>query len=253
MKYENVKYDFSRNTFLVAGASSGIGRQVAIDLAKAGAFVLAMARSEKRLIDLHNQYPNNIYIEVADVCNYTQVLNALKSFVDNKKQKFNGMVYTAGVSVDSPIRKYNEDLAKKMMDVNFWAAMNLVGLFNKRVYSNEGASTILISSASAYIGEKGLFAYSASKSAMQVAVKTIAKEIAKRGNRINTLSPGWVRTDMTEDLYDDVSREIFSRHLLGLGNPDDVSSLALYLLSDCARWITGQDYVIDGGYLLGGI
>ncbi len=99
-----------------------------------------------------------------------------------------------------------------------------------------------------------MFGYSASKAALNTAVKSIAKEIADSGKRINTILPGWVKTNMTDKASEfvNISDSIFNQHLLGIGSPHDVTPLVLFLLSDSSKWITGTNIVIDGGYLAGG-
>lgn len=98
-----------------------------------------------------------------------------------------------------------------------------------------------------------MFAYAAAKAASKNAVASLAREICKNGSRINSVSPGCVRTEMVQQEMEaglDYTA-IEQRHLLGLGKPQDVSSMVLFLLSDEAHWITGTDFIIDGGYMLG--
>ena len=136
------------------------------------------------------------------------------------------------------------------MDISFWGAVNLLQICTKGKISNKGASFLLFSSVCSHRTDKGLFSYAGAKAAMQIAAKTFAKETANRQIRINTISPGWVNTSMTDGLEESHNLdEVNKNSLLGLGNPDDVSGMVLFLLSDRARWITGTDIVVDGGYL----
>ena len=122
----------------------------------------------------------------------------------------------------------------------------------KKKFSNVGPSFVLLSSLAADFGTKSLFAYSAAKAAVKAAVKPIAKEIIRNRHRINTVSPAMVKTDMLGNITyeDEIGASEISRYLLGLGKPEDISGLILFLLSDRAGWITGQDFPLDGGYLL---
>ena len=252
---QDVQYNFSGRNYIVVGASSGMGKKVAEEIAQAGGTVLAIARREDRLMELAEIYPKQIIPGSTDIRKYEQVVSIIKNFV-TQYGKINGTVYTAGIVSSTPFRAYSEDVGKEIMDVGFWAAMNFISLVNRKLYAQSGAANVLISSVSAYIGEKSLFAYSATKAAMQVAIKTFAKEIYKNKIRVNTVSPGIIKTDMFQAENDSIgglSPKILERHLLGLGTPEDVSGLILFLLSDRARWITGQDFVIDGGYLGGGV
>lgn len=250
---DNVIYRFQGKKFIIIGASSGMGKQTTIELAEAGAVVLAVARRKERLEELKLKYPNNIMVYQLDICQREKIDKMIKSFVD-LYGKINGCVYAAGVSDIAPLRSFNESRAKEIMDINCWCALNFIRIANKKKYAEDGCSTVLFSSVAGYIGEKGLLAYSISKAALQIAAKTIAKEIYKNKHRINTISPGWVKTEMTEReiAENGLCNEMLQRHLLGLGVPEDVSGMVLFLLSDRSRWITGTDIVIDGGYLLGG-
>lgn len=248
-----VSYDFSDERFVVTGASSGMGRTVAAELASAGATVLAVARRKEKLLELEQAYTGHIVPGVVDVCNGNALADAVSSFVATYG-KLSGAVHAAGIFSSTPLRAYDEAEARRIMDVSFWAGIRLMQIVNKKKNAAEGCSSVLFSSVAAIIGEKSNFAYSSAKIAMQAAVRAIAKEIYPRKNRINTISPGWVHTEMTryEEEHSQVSSKFYDWHLLGIGEPEDVSGMVLFLLSDRARWITGTDVVVDGGYLLGG-
>ena len=249
----SIIYDFSGERFVVTGASSGMGRKVAEELATSGAIVLAIARREERLQELKHEYPKQIITATVDVCDTKGMAEAISSFVASYG-KINGAVHAAGIFSSTPLRNYDESEARKIMDISFWAGIRFIQLVNKKKNAMDGCSSILFSSVAATIGEKSNFAYSATKLAMQGAVRSIAKEIYMRGNRINTLSPGWVNTELTrkEDERSLVNKKFYEWHLLGIGEPEDVTGTVLFLLSDRARWITGTNVVVDGGYLLGG-
>ena len=224
----NLKFDFSGENFVVTGASSGMGRQIAIELAESGANVLAMARRENELEKLQSLYPNKIFIAAIDVCNSTLVETVINDFV-GKYGKLSGAVHAAGIVKLTSFKLYDEKEAKQIY---------------------EGASFVLFSSAGSYNAAKGMFAYASAKAAIRVAVKSIAKEISKKALRINTVSPGWVKSNMTDILEEtNNTKLILDNHLLGIGAVDDVSGTVLFLLSDRAHWITGTDIIVDGGYL----
>ena len=145
---------------------------------------------------------------------------------------------------------FDNDFAHDIMDVSFWAGVSLIQIVTKNRYSEIGSSSVLFSSAGAHSAEKGMFAYASTKAAMQVAVRSIAKEISNKGHRVNTISPGWVKTIMTENTDKTIDVNcIIEQHLLGAVSPEDVSVMVLFLLSDRAKWITGTDVIVDGGYL----
>lgn len=246
----NVKYSFEGKKFVITGASSGIGKQIVMELAEAGAVVLAIARNKERLFALRKQYPS-IVTASADVRDYASIENAVKLFVA-EHGKINGAAHVAGTLLITPLKTYLEDAAKELADINFWSGIKLMQICTKKKYAEGNGSYLMIASVCAYKGEAAQFALNASKASLQVAARTIAKEIYKQGSRINTISPGLIMTDLTKRDFDErgISENVIKKHLLGLGKVEDISGMALYLLSDRARWITGQDFVVDGGYLV---
>ncbi|WP_196599568.1 SDR family oxidoreductase [Pectinatus frisingensis] len=245
----NITFDFSGNNYIITGASSGMGRQVAEELAKAGANVLAIARRKEKLEELKSTFPEHITVGELDVCQVDKLKQCMIEFV-NHKGKFSGAVHAAGISGITPIRAYDSMLARNIMDTSFWAGIELTQLLVKKKYSVDGASIVWFSSVYSISCARGMFAYSAAKAAANAALKSIAKEINNRNQRINSIMPGWVDTGMTQSLAT-VSKidEIISHELLGIGKPTDVSGMILFLLSDRAKWITGTTIPVDGGYL----
>ncbi|WP_019551939.1 SDR family NAD(P)-dependent oxidoreductase [Propionispira raffinosivorans] len=246
---KEVIYDFSGKRFVITGASSGMGRQIAMELAEAGALILGLARGENKLRELSTLYPMQIKYAACDVTDKEALEIAVCKFV-NENGKLNGVVHAAGISDITPIKMYNEKVAHEIMDISFWAGANLIQICTKNKYGKQGMSNILFSSICAHSAEKGMFAYAGAKAALQIGAKSIAKEIAGKHHRINTITPGWVKTNMTDQAAQLADLEkFFENNLLGEGSVDDVSGIVLFLLSDRARWITGTDIVVDGGYL----
>lgn len=242
-----IKFDFTGERYVVTGASSGMGREVASELADSGAEVLALGRNIDRLSALENEYPKNIFSRSIDVCDADSLEEAVSWFTGTHG-KLNGGVHAAGISDITPFRDYDSESAKRIMDVNFWAGMNLLKLITRSKYGNSGTSTVLFSSVASVSPAKGMFAYAASKAALDSAVRSIAAEISSKNHRVNTVLPGWVITPMTEKLSVSANvSSILSKYLLGPGKPEDVSAMVLFLLSDASRWITGSSIIIDGG------
>lgn len=245
-----VEFDFSEENFIVTGASSGMGKQVVLDLARSGARVLAIARRKEVLDDLKKIYPENIFIEAIDVCCYDELEYAIEKFVA-ENGKITGGVYAAGISGFTPLKIYDETYARRIMDVSFWSGIKFLQICTKSKISNKMASFVMFSSIRAQRTDKGIFAYAGAKAALNIAIKTLAKETSNRGIRINTISPGWVKTAMTDNLEEVANLEDINGHsLLGIGMPIDITGTVLFLLSSEARWITGSDFVVDGGYSL---
>ena len=131
--------------------------------------------------------------------------------------------------------------------------MKVLEITTKKKYSLEGASYVVFSSVAAYGGGRGMLVYSGTKAAVHAAVHSVAREISERGQRINSISPGWVETEMTGNYLDHMgqSAQDISDGCFGKGKPQDVTGMVLFLLSDRAKWITAVDFIVDGGFMFG--
>ncbi len=246
-----VNFCFDGGRFIVAGASSGMGKSITEEIVRGGGSVLALARNKAHLSCLFDKCGDQIFTEAVDVRNAESLVDIIQQFV-SLKGKIHGCVYTAGVSAVTPLKNFSDDTAHEIMEINYWGFINLMRIVNRKKYSEAGCSNVVIASVAGHTGEAGSFAYSASKAAIMNSVRTFAKEIYKRGNRINSISPGFVNTKLSSGFVEEkgFSEKTIEKHLLGIGECFDVSGLALFLLSDSAKWITGQDFVVDGGYLV---
>ena len=250
----NIIFDFSGKNFVIVGASSGIGKQTAIELAGSGANVLAIGRNIERLEELKNIYPTQIFTMSLDVIDakqddWSKVLSNFVSAVG----KIDGGVYSAGIWGLTPLNGFDAEFAHKIFDTSFWGMVNFIQVASKKKFSNTASAFVLMSSVSGSYGSKSLFAYSAAKAAVQSAVQSFSKEIVKNRHRINSVAPAVIKTEMMDnEIYAVMnSEELISHHILGLGTAADVSGMILFLLSDRATWITGQNFFVDGGYISG--
>jgi NAD(P)-dependent dehydrogenase (short-subunit alcohol dehydrogenase family) len=144
--------------------------------------------------------------------------------------------------------KYNE-----LFSINTIAAFEFSKIISKKKYYNSvGASFIFISSIAGILGVSGKIGYCSSKAALVNGARAMALELANKKIRVNSILPGLVNTEMFQKIKAELSEEslldIYKRHPLGIGNPQDVANLCAFLLSDLSNWITGSDYLIDGGY-----
>lgn len=246
-----VNFNFSGKNFAVVGASSGIGKQIALDLLNAGANVLAMARRKELMDEIYGGFVSQVVTAKIDVQHQENLDAILKDFV-KEKGKFHGSVYTSGITSVFNLRMFDEEELQKVMDVNFFGALKFISKLTSGVYANKGSSHVWIASTAAHAGAKSLSVYSASKGAMISSMKSLAIEIGKKKQRINTISPGLINTPLVENYNKDNNVNLYTggrQCLDNDGQPEDVSGMALFLLSDKARWITGTDIVVDGGYL----
>lgn len=234
--------DFSDKQFVITGASSGIGHSIALKLAQNGANVLAIARRELELNKLHDAAYPKISVAAMDVRDDTLLEKTITDFVQ-KRGKLDGSVHSAGTLIYTPLRMFNQKQARQMMDVCFWSGVSLLQIATNSQFSNPKSSHVQISSVSAHRGQKGLGVYCAVKAAIIASAKAFSKELAKKEIRINTISPGIIKTDLSKELSENF------QYPLGEGTIEDVVNLVLFLLSSKSRWITGTDIIIDGGYL----
>ena len=249
----SVSFDFSGECYLVTGASSGMGRDVALGLAKAGATVLAVARREEKLQELQQQaegLSGTLVPGLCDVCDGAAMEKLMADFVA-QYGRLSGTVHAAGIAVFTPVNMYNAKKAHNMMETTFWAGMNLLQLATGATYAREKTAHVLFSSADALCCEKGKFAYAAAKAAVNAGVRAAAKELGAKGHRVNAVLPGWVETEMTTSpmaaaLADQSA--IAAKEILGTGKPEDVTGMVLFLLSDAASWMTGACVAVDGRY-----
>lgn len=237
---------------LVTGASSGIGRAIAIECSKMGANVILTARNEERLNETLQQM-DNIQLHqiiVADLSN----MDDIKSLVDFIENPLDGIVQCAGFTVPKPFQFVNQKDIDSIMAVNFRAPAILSQMLLKKKKFNKGASIVFISSISGvWVSYVGSSLYSASKGAINGLVKGMAIELAAKLIRVNCVNPGMVETNILEkgiisdeQLHNDMQLYPLKRH----GRPEEVAYAVIYLLSDASSWVTGTNLLIDGGYTL---
>lgn len=246
--------DLSGKYILVTGASSGIGKGIAIFLSKLGANVIMVARSKEKLEATFNELePGNHSYYPLDLSNLDEIENMMKQ-VCKDGQKLNGLVHSAGISLTVPLQYLKMKDLKNMMSINFYSFVELVKHFSNKKYNANGGSIVAISSISSRVGARGLSAYCASKGALESAIRAMALDLAAKNIRINSVAPGMIATQIYDGLKEIVNNRDFEsdlkkRQILGVGTPEDVAHATAYLLSDASRFITGTSLVVDGGYL----
>lgn len=245
----NIKFDFSGKRYVVSGATSGIGHQVASDLADSGAIVLAIGRRKDRTDKLKVLYPNNIVPANLDINNYENLKQSIEQFAE--AGKIDGSVHCAGINKFTPLRAFNWDDADQIIRTSLYAGIELIRIASAKKVSAEKGSHVMLASVAGIKGEVGFTAYSAAKSAVIGAVRSLALELAVKDIRVNAVTPGWIPTEMSAAIdarYPGHADTIKLQHPLGVGCVEDVSNLAMFLLSDESKWITGSNVIIDGGY-----
>jgi len=238
-------------TVIISGATRGIGRAIAIELAREGTSIsFNFLKNNKDAEDLEKEIKYlgaNVKSFQVDIRDY----DAVKSWVDNTKELFGGIdivVNNAGII---------KDKALALMELNDWYEVintNLDGTFNLTraaiiTFIKQRSGVILnITSVSGIVGMPGQTNYAASKGGIIGFTKSLAKEVASYNIRVNAVAPGFIETDMLKNLKEEHKSQIIKQIPLGrLGRPEEVAKVAKFLVSDQASYITGQTIIIDGG------
>ncbi|MBF7093122.1 SDR family oxidoreductase [Flavobacterium sp. ALJ2] len=235
---------------LVTGASSGIGRQIAIMASELGATVTVLGRNIERLNE-------TISLLTGTGHKMFSVDLSVSSDIDQliiESLPYDGVVFNAGIVEYLPVKFLNDNKISSVFATNFDSNVILSQKLIKKKLLNKKGSLVFVSSISSKLGVPGTAMYAASKAALSSFSKVLASELAPQGIRSNSVCPGIIRTAMTEQASDVVSQEELkkaeSEYPLGYGEPSDVGGLIMYLLSDMSKWMTGSDLIIDGGFTL---
>lgn len=240
-------FDLKGKTFLVTGASSGIGYEVCKIIALMNGHFIAVARRGELLGSLIEQHGtiNSTFI-VADLST-NDGIEKVVSAID----KIDGLVHSAGIVKLAPVKFYKQQLMDEMRVINYDSILILMAGLQKNKKFNQGSSSVLISSLAGLFGTKGNGIYAGLKAGLIGIAKVWAGEFASSTSRINVVSPGQVRTEITKIITNSLSTEVIaldeSKYPLGYGDPEDVAYPVVFLLSDAAKWITGQNIILDGG------
>lgn len=243
-------FSLENKTILVTGASSGIGKAIAIECSKMGAKVVITGRNEQRLQETYEQLEGAqpAYI-VADLTKKEDIETLIKQI-----GSLNGLVNCAGLTITKPFKFLQEEDIQEVMTVNFNAPLLLTQLLIKKKKLQKISSIVFISSISGTkVSLIGNSIYSASKGAINGICKGLALELAPQQIRVNTVVPGMVETNIVsggeiaeEQLEIDRQKYPLKRY----GKPEEVAYAVVYLLSGASSWVTGSNLLIDGGYTL---
>ena len=245
-------YSLEGKRVLVTGASSGIGRGIAIECSRMGAKVVLSGRNEARLQETlaMMQNPDEHQMLLADLA----IDEDIQGLVDKIEEGLDGIVLCAGFTIVKPFKFVSPQDIEAIMDVNYKAPVILSQKLLKKKKINKSASIVFISSVSGvFVSAPAAALYSGSKGAVNGVAKAMALDLSPRGIRVNCVNPGMVDTnifskgDITqEQLEEDVKHYPLGRY----GKPEDIAYAVVYLLSDASAWVTGTNLKIDGGLTL---
>ncbi len=246
-------FTLERKIILVTGASSGIGRGIAIECSKMGAKLIINGRNEMRLKETISMLSGDGHVAIAADLSKQEDIDLLVS----KCPEINGVVHSAGIPKICGVKHIERELLEEIVNINEIAPILLTsGLLKKRKLQKKSSIIFIASISGVCVANVGEASYSATKGGLAGFTKGAAYELAAQGTRVNTICPALVPTSILE-----LSNEMFSEEelkdkmygrypLKRVGTPEDIANGAIYLLSDASSWVTGINLVIDGGYTL---
>ncbi|HEY9574865.1 MAG TPA: 3-oxoacyl-[acyl-carrier-protein] reductase [Lachnospiraceae bacterium] len=236
---------------VVTGASKGIGRAIALALAKQGNYVVINYSGSKEAAE-------NVLSEVkkeggqgevyqCDVADFENTKEMMEDLIKRHK-KIDILVNNAGITKDGLAMGMSEEDFNKVLDVNLKGAFHTVRHVIRTMIKQRGGRIINISSVSGIMGNAGQLNYSAAKAGLIGMTKTLARELAGRNITVNAVAPGFIETQMTEKLSQNIKDAVTGQIPLGrFGKPEDIAEMVSFLASEKAAYITGQVFCVDGG------
>ena len=242
-----MKIDLSGRSALVTGASRGIGREIALALAGAGAKVACVATNEQLLNEVAGQIGSNALAIKCDVSKSAEIDAA----VEKAATAFGGLdilVNNAGVTRDNLLLRIKEEDWDAVLDTNLRAPYLFIKAAGRHLMRSKAGRIINISSVAGILGNAGQANYASSKAGLIALTKTAARELGSRAVCVNAVAPGFIKTDMAAKVDPKVIEGVLQQlPLKRLGEAKEIAAAVLFLASDLAGYITGQVLVVDGG------
>ena len=248
-----MKNKYKDKVVLVTGASRGIGKEIAIKFAEQGAFVIGTATTEASADQITKSITADNHAGVGLVLNIADK-SSVEAFADKLKNVNvpNILVNNAGITRDNLLMRMKDDEWEDVINTNLTGMFRVTKLCMRAMMKQRYGRIINISSVVGLSGNAGQSNYSATKAGMLGFTRSLAKEVGSRGITVNAVAPGFIETDMTNELSVDVRDSILNQIALSrLGRPEEVANVVDFLASDEAAYITGQTISVNGGMYMG--
>ena len=248
-----MRFDLSHKIAIVTGASQGIGKTIAIEMAKSGATVFCLARNKEALdatIKTITEEGGKAYAFSCDISNNDDFKNISLNIFKNYGS-IDILVNNAGITKDNLLLRMSDNQWDDVLNINLKGPFTCTRSVVKHMMKNKFGRIINITSIVGITGNAGQANYAASKSGLIGLTKSIAKEFASRGITANCVAPGWIETSMTDQLSTEVKNKFLSQIPIGkIGQSKDIADTVIFLASDEAGYITGQTITVDGGRII---
>ena len=240
---------------IVTGASRGIGLETSTTLLKNKYKVVLTSRRILDVEEAFSVFSNDSYKLIPCDLNDTEQIKQFSEKVNTEVGKISGLVHCAGSTKIKPLSLIKRKDIEDLFSLNVFSTFELIKQFSKKKNFVPGmCSFVLLSSIAAIESVPGRAIYASTKGSLNGMLKTTAAELLQKGIRLNIVSPGIVQSTMTENYLNKLpienKKQLLESYPLGFGSPEDVSFLVEFLLSEKAKWITGQNFTIDGGHSL---
>lgn len=245
---------FANQVAIITGAGRGIGHAIALQLASEGARVAVVSRTElnalKTADEINAKHAGMAKAYAVDVANHSAVKELTEKIVADFS-RIDILVNNAGLTRDGLSMRMSEEDWDLVLDTNLKGAFNFIQAVQRTMLRQKSGRIINIASVAGLMGNAGQANYVASKAGLIGLTKTIAREMASRGITVNAVAPGFITTDMTEVLPENVKTSVVSQIPLGaFGQPSDIAAAVAFLASADAKYITGQCLTVDGGMVM---
>jgi len=248
-----MKFNLNNKIAVVTGASQGIGKIIAFELAKSGAHVACISRNKKAIesivdeITINGGQASSFPCDISD----SDTLSEIITEIIKENSRIDILVNNAGITKDSLLIRMSIEQWDDVINTNLKGAFHCTKAVVRYMMKNKFGRIINITSIVGLTGNAGQANYAASKAGLIGMTKSIAKEVASRGITANCIAPGWIETSMTDKLSGEVKNEFLSHIPVGrIGSPDDIANAVIFLASDEAGYITGQTITVDGGRII---